>query len=104
MPVPGDVDIVIASEMMEAGRALARGFVTPKTTFIASSHRVYAIVEKMAMGDGRREHDSVAELARKVTDKFICFDMDAAARSVGSVISSVPLWGVGRVQGPSIFP
>ena len=29
MPAPGDVDIVIAAELMEAGRAIMRGFVTP---------------------------------------------------------------------------
>src|SRR5690606_4251920 len=27
MPVPGDVDVVIASELMEAGRAMLRNFV-----------------------------------------------------------------------------
>ena len=37
-PVPGDVDIVIASELMEAGRAVQRGLVTPdRTTLIAST-------------------------------------------------------------------
>ena len=29
MPLPGDVDIVIASELMEAARAVQRGLVTP---------------------------------------------------------------------------
>ncbi len=34
-PVAGYVDIVIASELMEAGRAVQRGLVTPdRTTFI----------------------------------------------------------------------
>ena len=45
-PVPGDVDIVVASELMEAGRAILRGFVTSRTTLIGSTHRVYAIAEK----------------------------------------------------------
>jgi len=36
MPTPGEVDIVVASELMEAGRAIQRGFVTPeRTTLIA---------------------------------------------------------------------
>jgi indolepyruvate ferredoxin oxidoreductase beta subunit len=53
MPTPGDVDIVIASEFMEAGRSLLRGFVTPnRTTLIASSHRSLAIDEKIAPGEG----------------------------------------------------
>ena len=54
MPLPGDVDLVLASELMEAGRAVQRGLVTPdRTTLIASTHRVYSIAEKSAMGDGR---------------------------------------------------
>src|SRR3982751_5866231 len=53
MPLPGDVDVVLASELMEAGRAVQRGLVTPdRTTLIASTHRVYAISEKTSMGDG----------------------------------------------------
>ena len=49
MPLPGDVDIVLASELMEAGRAVQRGLVTPdRTTLIASTHRVYSIAEKTA--------------------------------------------------------
>ena len=30
MPLPGDVDVVLASELMEAGRAVQRGLVTPR--------------------------------------------------------------------------
>src|SRR5579884_4186637 len=36
MPVPGEVDVVIASELMESARAVQRGLVTPdRTTLIA---------------------------------------------------------------------
>src|SRR3569832_586883 len=49
MPAPADVDIVVASELMEAGRAILRGFVsTDRTTLITSTHRIYAISEKLA--------------------------------------------------------
>src|SRR5580693_4707063 len=54
MPVPGEVDVVIASELMEAGRAVQRGLVTAdRTTLIASTHRVYSMTEKTAISDGR---------------------------------------------------
>ena len=53
-PAQGDVDILIAAELMEAGRAIMRGFVTPdRTTLIASSHRIAAVSEKIEPGDGR---------------------------------------------------
>ena len=56
-PGIGDVDIVLASELLEAGRAIAAGFVTPdRTLVIASTARSYLVVEKMAMGDGRYDN------------------------------------------------
>ena len=61
MPVPGDVDVVIASELMEAGRAIQRGLVTPdRTTLIASTNRVFSMTEKIAMADGRVDADDAA--------------------------------------------
>ena len=45
LPNPGDIDIMVASELLEAGRAVQNGFITPdKTTLIASTHRVYATI------------------------------------------------------------
>ncbi len=61
MPVPGDVDVVIASELMEAGRALARGLVSSQTSLVFSTHRDYAIGEKIAMGDGRLSSQAMLE-------------------------------------------
>src|SRR5258708_7616039 len=61
-PVAGDVDIVIASELMEAGRAVQRGLVTPdKTTFTLSTNRVYAMTEKIALADGRVDSEALLE-------------------------------------------
>ena len=52
-PSAGDVDIVLAAELMEAGRAVQRGFVTPdRTILIASSHRALAVGEKEVPGNG----------------------------------------------------
>src|SRR2546430_6999282 len=56
MPMPGDVDVVLASELMEAARAVERGFVTPdRTLLVASTHRVFAMTEKIALADGRSD-------------------------------------------------
>ncbi|MPS26932.1 MAG: indolepyruvate oxidoreductase subunit beta family protein [Alcaligenaceae bacterium] len=89
MPVPGDVDVVIASELMEAARAVQRGLVTPdRTVLIASSNRVYALPEKMAMGDGRKDYASLYEAGRSAAREFICRDFSALAERSGSVISA----------------
>ena len=51
MPVAGDVDCVVAAELVEAGRSIVRGLVTAeRTTLIASSHRDFTIGERSAMG------------------------------------------------------
>ena len=53
-PGIGDIDIMLASEFAEAGRAISNGFITPdRTHLIASTHRVYAIGERSNMADGR---------------------------------------------------
>ncbi|MFX6226104.1 hypothetical protein ABTF68_21750, partial [Acinetobacter baumannii] len=76
MPMPGDVDVVLASELMEAGRAVQRGLVTPdRTTLLSSTHRVYSIGERTAMGDGRVDSDALIEHARKAAKRFVSFDM-----------------------------
>lgn len=102
MPAPGDVDVVVASELMEAGRAIMRGFVTPdRTTLIASTHRVYAIAEKVAMGDGRADSNAVHDAALAQAKAWIGFDMDQTAREGGSVISAVMF---GALAGSGALP
>lgn len=90
MPFPGEVDVVIASELMEAGRALQRGLVTPeRTTLIASTHRVYSMTEKTAMGDGRVDASALVEGCRAAAARFVCGDFARAAEDSRSVISAV---------------
>ncbi|MBM2767575.1 indolepyruvate oxidoreductase subunit beta family protein [Burkholderia anthina] len=90
MPMPGDVDIVLASELMEAGRAVQRGIVTAdRTTLVASSHRVYSIGEKAAMGDGRVDSDTLVRQSRRAAKRFVHFNMADVAERTGSVISAV---------------
>ena len=88
-PSAGDVDVMIAAEMMEAGRAIMRGFVTPdRTTLIASTHRALAVSEKMVPGDGIVSSEEVHAAAEIAAEKLIMFDMDGLAVRNGSVISS----------------
>ena len=102
MPMPGDVDVVLASELMEAGRAVQRGLVTPdRTTLIASTHRVYAISEKTAMGDGRADDAALLKHAQQAAKRFVRFDMAAAAEASGSVISAVLF---GALAGTGVLP
>src|SRR3954464_12791895 len=72
MPLPGDVDVVLASELMEAGRAVQRGLVTnDRTTLIASTHRVFSIAEKSALGDGRVDSEQLLVHTARAAKRFI---------------------------------
>jgi indolepyruvate ferredoxin oxidoreductase, beta subunit len=103
MPVPGDVDVVIAAELMEAGRAVVRGLVTPqRTTLIASTHRIYGITEKSALGDGIADAQAVLAALRSEARRLVSFDMEAAAAKANSVISSV-LFGALAASGALPF-
>jgi indolepyruvate ferredoxin oxidoreductase beta subunit len=102
MPLPGDVDVVLASELMEAGRAVQRGLVTPdRTTLIASTHRVYSITEKAAMADGRVDDHELLAHAANAAKRFVRFDMSDAAERAGSVISAVLF---GALAGTGVLP
>lgn len=104
MPAPGDVDVVVASELMEAGRAILRGFVTPdRTTLIASTHRIYAIAEKSAVSGGVGDGSKVMEAASKNAKAVIMFDMNAASERTGAAISAVMLGAV-AASGTLPFP
>jgi indolepyruvate ferredoxin oxidoreductase beta subunit len=99
MPTPGDVDIVIASELMESARAVQRGLVTPdKTLLITSSNRVYAMPEKMAMGDGRASSEQFVEAGRKAAKRYVARDFAQIAERSGSVISAT-LFGALAASG-----
>src|SRR5215468_2511352 len=102
MPVPGEVDVVIASELMEAGRAITRGLVTPdRTTLIASTNRVFSMTEKIAMADGRVDADKLVEACRTAAKTMHAFDMAAIAEATGSVISAVLF---GAIAGAGVLP
>jgi indolepyruvate ferredoxin oxidoreductase, beta subunit len=89
MPAPGDVDIVIAAEFMEAGRAIMRGLVTPdRTTLITSTHRAYAVSEKAAPGEAIADAGKVRAAAEQMSRRFIASDMEKIAAAHGSVISA----------------
>lgn len=104
MPAAGDVDVMIAAEMMEAGRAMIRGFVTPdRTTLIASTHRALAVSEKMEPGNGIANSDEVMAAAHLTAKRFIAADFDRLAVEKGSVISA-SLFGALAASGALPFP
>ena len=102
LPTPGNVDLLVASELLEAGRAAQAGMITPdRTTVIASTHRTFAIAEKSAMGDGRFEDERIRRAVRELSHRHVLTDLGKVAEQAGTVLSSVLL---GAVAGSGALP
>jgi len=101
-PTPGDVDVVMASEFIEAGRSILRGIVTPdRTTLIASNHRSLTIGEKIVPGNGIADKDAVTGAIGVAAKSEVIFDMNAMALENGSVISAAMF---GALAGSGVLP
>jgi indolepyruvate ferredoxin oxidoreductase beta subunit len=102
MAVPGDVDLVVAAELMEAGRTVVRGLVTPDRTNdcrLDSSHLRHH--REIAMGDGVVDANAVYAALQSRSKRLITFDMQELAEEHNSVISSILL---GAIAASAVLP
>jgi indolepyruvate ferredoxin oxidoreductase beta subunit len=72
-----------------------------RTTLIASTHRIYATVEKMQMADGRFDSARVLEAGRELAKRAVLFDMRKLAQESGTVINAVLF---GAMAGSGVLP
>jgi indolepyruvate ferredoxin oxidoreductase beta subunit len=101
-PAPAGVDVVVASELLEAARMMERGFVTPeRTQLIASSSRVYTTLEKMQPHDGRYDAQRVIDLSRVLAREAHWFDMAEMTQQHRTVVSAVMF---GALAGAGALP
>ncbi|MEK7736229.1 MAG: indolepyruvate oxidoreductase subunit beta family protein, partial [Pseudomonadota bacterium] len=102
VPSPGGIDLMAASELVEAGRALQNAFVTAaRTTLVASTHRIYATSEKMVASDGRFDSEKIIAAAPKLSRRSILFDMSRLAQEAGTIINAVLF---GAMSGAGVLP
>jgi indolepyruvate ferredoxin oxidoreductase beta subunit len=102
MPATGGVDIVIAAEWMEAGRAMLRGLLSPeRTTLIASTHRALAVAEKEPPAASIGRSAAVTDAARLAAKRSIAFNMAELAAHHGSPISAALF---GALAGSGLLP
>ncbi|MDP2640753.1 MAG: indolepyruvate oxidoreductase subunit beta family protein, partial [Betaproteobacteria bacterium] len=101
-PAPADIDVMLASELLEAGRALLNGYVTPeRTTLIASTHRIYTVDEKIALGDGRYDSERIVAAAGALAQRAILADFHKLAANAGAMINAVMF---GALAGSGALP
>ncbi len=101
-PQAGDIDLMVASELAEAGRACANGFVTPdRTVLISSSHRFYLLPEKTGMADSRLDTKRLEATVKQSAKRVVLGDFAKAARDSGTVINAVLM---GAMAGSGVLP
>jgi indolepyruvate ferredoxin oxidoreductase beta subunit len=101
-PVPGALDAIVSSELLETARQVGNGMSSPdRTLLITSSARTLTTQERMQLGDGRAETSDLLKLVRSFSRAHQVFDMAAVARESGTVVSAVML---GAVAGSGLFP
>lgn len=99
VPMAGRVDVVVASELIEAARMLERGFVSPRrTTLITSTSRVYTTAEKIMMGDGRFDPARIEQAAARLARRVVSLDLAALAQAHHTMVSAT-LFGAMTAAG-----
>ena len=101
-PVPGALDVLVAPELLEVGRMIELGFPSPaRTTIITSTHRLYSIHEKMAIGDALYPTERLLEAARAFSRRLHAFDALALGREHGTEVNAILL---GALAGSGTLP
>ncbi|MFO1218909.1 MAG: indolepyruvate oxidoreductase subunit beta family protein [Burkholderiaceae bacterium] len=94
--VPGGVDVVVGSELLEVVRQAAAGMVSPdRTAVIASTRRTLTTAEKMQLADGRASSEQLVRVLRDQARELELFDMAQMAADSGTVISAVMFGALG---------
>lgn len=101
-PTPGALDVLVSSELLETVRQIGNGMASPERTLVvSSSSRTLTTAEKLQLGDGRANSTDLLELVRQYSRDARIFDMTAAARETGTVLSAVLF---GAIAGSGALP
>jgi indolepyruvate ferredoxin oxidoreductase, beta subunit len=101
-PVPGALDAIVSSELLETARQIGNGMSTPERTLvITSSARTLTTQERMQLADGRADSADLVKVVEKFSREHRIFDMGEVAKECGTVVSAVML---GAIAGSGVFP
>ncbi|MCA3239497.1 MAG: indolepyruvate oxidoreductase subunit beta family protein [Curvibacter sp.] len=91
-PVPGRLDALLSSELLETVRQISLGHASRERTLVlTSSARALTTMEKMQMGDGRRDAQGLAQLVTAHSRAHHVVDMAELTRQAGTIVSAVML-------------
>jgi indolepyruvate ferredoxin oxidoreductase beta subunit len=103
-PVPGAIDLLVSSELLETVRQIGLGMASAERTVVVSStSRALTVAEKMQMADGRLDDAALLATLQRHCREAEVLDMAALARANGTAISAV-LFGAIAATGLLPFP
>lgn len=91
-PLPGTLDVVVSSELLETARCASNGLPSPdRTHIITSSSRTLTNAERTTLGDGRLDDAALLALVQASCKTHQVLDMARLASEHGTVVSAVML-------------
>lgn len=88
--IPGALDAVVSSELLESARCASNGLPSPdRTVFISSTARTLTTAERSQLGDGRLDNAALLSLLQSVSRAHHLLDMQRIAQENGTVVSAV---------------
>jgi Pyruvate/2-oxoacid:ferredoxin oxidoreductase gamma subunit len=101
-PVPGALDVLVSSELLETVRHIGNGMTSAnRTLVVTSSSRTLTTAEKLQLADGRAPSEELLEVVRQYSQSARIFDMSAVAQETGTVLSAVLF---GAIAGSGALP
>ena len=101
-PVPGALDAMVSSELLETTRQIGNGMSSPQRTLvITSSGRTLTTQERMQLADGRADSADLLKIVQAFSREHHVFDMGTVAQESATVVSAVML---GAIAGSGLFP
>jgi len=89
-PVPGDIDLLASSELLETVRQIGLGMATrERTRILTSDSRALTVAEKMQPADGRVDEATLRGIVQAHALEAIVLDLPGLAKQSGTAISAV---------------
>jgi indolepyruvate ferredoxin oxidoreductase beta subunit len=102
-PVPGALDLLVSSELLETVRQIGNGMSdAARTQVVSSRSRSLTTAEKMQLADGRASSEVLMQVIRDHSAQAFLLDMAAIAQASGTAISAV-LFGAIAASGALPF-
>lgn len=101
-PVPGGIDLLVSSELLETLRQVGNGLVSrERTTVFSSTARALTVAEKAQLGDGRSDAAALVAALQQHAREAELLDFGALARDAGTVVSAVMF---GAIAASDVLP